>query len=504
MATNVIALPGGYYPDPAKGRPVFNGKIFIGEPDLDPTVEGNRKNVTIVEEDGTEVPILPAGQPLLTGAGGVIMFNGSPVFVQVEGTYSLTIQNSQDVTVYAYSEVPETGAGTAGAHFGWGNNYTTDDQQRPPANDPDNIELSGQWELPGPSNPNTPFTDGMAIIAQSINTVNNPQGAVQLAIREDGTKMSTRGFDDGVGWDPWFNILYECDYGIGCELSADPAPEVTTLDLFSGENGFSGLFSGEDATGQPGGGANSAFTLLQMAGNVVNQGVQAIYEINTANIDDGQPWHYVRVAEFGSWGIFRTVVTQGVYGVGTSTDAATAQKRTSFNDADDMTRQGWYGLAGSEANIPFSGTGWLEHNAHGHLATEDAIQSAVEHSNPGIEWCRRNIAGSWEPWVDMSSTSIGAIATFNVNTLSLIKDDNVATFDRNSEGNFTVTYTSALPSSSVSLINVEQDELISSAPCVEIESQTTTTCNFRTRGGAGGGVYDPDIIYFTTVSNGGS
>ena len=100
MALNYVDLQIPYFADPTKGRPIFNGSIFIGEPDLDPEIEGNRKTVTLRQEDGTEVPIPPASQPLMTGSGGVVLYSGSPVQVLTEGNYSIKVLNAQDSQVY--------------------------------------------------------------------------------------------------------------------------------------------------------------------------------------------------------------------------------------------------------------------------------------------------------------------------------------------------------------------------------------------------------------------
>jgi hypothetical protein len=97
MALNTVSLPFGYYPDPTKGRPVFNGSIFIGVPDLDPTILANQKTVTIRQE-GVDTPSVP--QPISTSAGGVPVFNGSPAEILVDGSYSMAVLNNQDSQVY--------------------------------------------------------------------------------------------------------------------------------------------------------------------------------------------------------------------------------------------------------------------------------------------------------------------------------------------------------------------------------------------------------------------
>ncbi len=105
MANSIVRLPVDYFPDFNVGRPLFNAKVFIGEPDLDPEVEANRKTVTVRQEDGTEVPVLAAGQPLRTGTGGALTFNGSPVQVLVDGNYSIKVLDSQDNQEYYFDNV---------------------------------------------------------------------------------------------------------------------------------------------------------------------------------------------------------------------------------------------------------------------------------------------------------------------------------------------------------------------------------------------------------------
>ncbi|MAF43479.1 MAG: hypothetical protein CMI54_04820 [Parcubacteria group bacterium] len=86
-----------YFPDPTKGRPVFNGQIFIGEPDLDPEIPANQKQATLRLEDGSLVNV---GQPVLTGPGGTVSYNGSYAVLTTDGDFSLTVLNAQGSRVY--------------------------------------------------------------------------------------------------------------------------------------------------------------------------------------------------------------------------------------------------------------------------------------------------------------------------------------------------------------------------------------------------------------------
>lgn len=96
MALGTINLGISYYPDPTKGRPLFNGSIFVGDIDTDPEIPANQKQVYIYDE-GADVPI---GQPVKTSSGGVPTYNGSAVQLKVEGNYSLKVLNNIGEQVY--------------------------------------------------------------------------------------------------------------------------------------------------------------------------------------------------------------------------------------------------------------------------------------------------------------------------------------------------------------------------------------------------------------------
>lgn len=97
MSLGTVSLGIEYFPDPTKGRPVFNGSVFVGDPDTDPEIEGNQKQITLKQEDGTLVQV---SQPVTTGAGGVVLYQGSPVQVLVDGNYSVKVLNKQGAQVY--------------------------------------------------------------------------------------------------------------------------------------------------------------------------------------------------------------------------------------------------------------------------------------------------------------------------------------------------------------------------------------------------------------------
>lgn len=84
----IVNFPILYFPDPTKGKPLWNGQIYIGQPDLDPEIVFNQKNVRFVQEDGT---LVGTTQPIILSSGGVPTYNGSPVRLDVDGNYSIKV-----------------------------------------------------------------------------------------------------------------------------------------------------------------------------------------------------------------------------------------------------------------------------------------------------------------------------------------------------------------------------------------------------------------------------
>lgn len=96
---NVVSSPYDYYADPTRGRPVFDGQIFVGKPDTDPQVPSNQLQVRAVQESGATVPI---AQPIRTGAGGLAMLNGSPIQLKVDGEYSIKLLDKFGAQVWYF------------------------------------------------------------------------------------------------------------------------------------------------------------------------------------------------------------------------------------------------------------------------------------------------------------------------------------------------------------------------------------------------------------------
>jgi len=94
---NIVKLGPEYFPLSDKGKPISNGYIYVGNADTDPEIPGNQKQISVLQEDNS---IVPVAQPLRTSAGGVPVYSGSPVTILVDGEYSLKVNDSTGSQVY--------------------------------------------------------------------------------------------------------------------------------------------------------------------------------------------------------------------------------------------------------------------------------------------------------------------------------------------------------------------------------------------------------------------
>jgi len=101
FALNVVELAPQYFGNPGSSRALSNAKVYVGEVDLDPEIQINQKQISVLQENGSTVQV---SQPLSTSAGGYPLYNGSPITIMVDGDYSLKIVSSTG-TQYYY--VPE-------------------------------------------------------------------------------------------------------------------------------------------------------------------------------------------------------------------------------------------------------------------------------------------------------------------------------------------------------------------------------------------------------------
>ena len=107
MSSNLVLLPYSYFADPDRGRPLFGGFVYVGEPDLDP--ESFPVPIFFIEEDGNEVP---APNPVTIGNGGIIIYNGKPVQIGVNQNYSMRVRDKQLSEKYFVPNNSTTGGAT--------------------------------------------------------------------------------------------------------------------------------------------------------------------------------------------------------------------------------------------------------------------------------------------------------------------------------------------------------------------------------------------------------
>lgn len=113
-------MPAITFPTPAASplaaTVISLGKCYIGQPDTNPRVLGNRVSVTVTQEDGSEVVIAPSAQPLVLNGGGLFCYpydgsaNSSVVVVQTASAYSMALDTADDVQVYY---LPDSSAGSS-------------------------------------------------------------------------------------------------------------------------------------------------------------------------------------------------------------------------------------------------------------------------------------------------------------------------------------------------------------------------------------------------------
>ncbi len=97
MAT--LISPYQYFADPQRARPIFNGFIYIGRPDGDPTNPDDQIKISVICECGGDPVNIT--QPVRTGPGGIPVYNGSPAQINVPvAEFSITVQDKDRVQVY--------------------------------------------------------------------------------------------------------------------------------------------------------------------------------------------------------------------------------------------------------------------------------------------------------------------------------------------------------------------------------------------------------------------
>lgn len=103
MARITVDFPFTHITDPTTGRNLGLGKAYFGVIDGNPfTNPLDRVNVYAVQPDGSELLV---SQPVLASSAGVLVYNGTPVQLKIDGEYSLVITDQMDAQVYYAARV---------------------------------------------------------------------------------------------------------------------------------------------------------------------------------------------------------------------------------------------------------------------------------------------------------------------------------------------------------------------------------------------------------------
>ncbi len=105
MSINYVELPFEYFPSFTKGRPIFGGSLYVGEPSTDPKVEANQKQIYIQEAFINGLDPVEVAQPLELSNGGVPEYAGNPVVVTVDGDYSIRVDDKNGEQIYYFPSV---------------------------------------------------------------------------------------------------------------------------------------------------------------------------------------------------------------------------------------------------------------------------------------------------------------------------------------------------------------------------------------------------------------
>lgn len=101
-ANLVIGMPAQLFTLARSFKANANGKIYIGQPDTDPTNPANQIQVYVENEDGSRVPV---PQPIIINTGGYPVFGGQiKKFVTVQN-YSMAIYDAYNAQQFYFEDV---------------------------------------------------------------------------------------------------------------------------------------------------------------------------------------------------------------------------------------------------------------------------------------------------------------------------------------------------------------------------------------------------------------
>ncbi|MCK5611134.1 hypothetical protein KAR91_55185 [Candidatus Pacearchaeota archaeon] len=95
MPNNIVKTNYFYYPRTNEGKPISQGKIYVGSPNTDPTIPANQIQVSLRLEDGSTIQV---SQPVMTSSGGLpVDSNGKAAEVIADLPASVAVYDSNDI-----------------------------------------------------------------------------------------------------------------------------------------------------------------------------------------------------------------------------------------------------------------------------------------------------------------------------------------------------------------------------------------------------------------------
>ncbi|WP_338511335.1 phage tailspike protein [Erwinia aphidicola] len=84
-------------------KALANGRIYVGEPDTDPTIPSNQKQIFLLNESGSSVPI---PQPVVINSGGHAVYGGQLIRkLSTDGNYSMAIYDAYGAQEYYFDNM---------------------------------------------------------------------------------------------------------------------------------------------------------------------------------------------------------------------------------------------------------------------------------------------------------------------------------------------------------------------------------------------------------------
>ncbi|ALX96057.1 hypothetical protein AV650_22045 [Serratia fonticola] len=98
----IVSMPIQPFTLPRKFGSVFNGRIYVGQVDTDPSIPSNQVQAYVQNESGD---IIPVSQPIITNQAGFPVYGGQLVTVLTGSAYSMAVYDQNNVQAYYWPNI---------------------------------------------------------------------------------------------------------------------------------------------------------------------------------------------------------------------------------------------------------------------------------------------------------------------------------------------------------------------------------------------------------------